>query len=198
MVNLVQRMRRLKTRLLDIRIGPGAAILPPDVKRIHLSFAYKFNDGHLGSRRVWRYYLPRLKYHNPAVSMTVSRSHDQAGPATLSVFFAPSSDASTHSATSSPAPTSSTSKGKVLSEHTPWERVEAIDMKYKRPEEILERLIEVTRAEPVLASPEDEAEFAQLEEEKERSEKDRERVMADTARARRERELLEQARNEVI
>lgn len=198
MVNLVQRMRRLKTRLLDIRIGPGAAILPPNVKRIHLSFAYKFNDGHLGPRRVWRYYLPRLKYHNPAVSMTVSRSHDQAGPATLSVFFAPSSNASTHSATSSPAPTSSTSGGKAPSEHTPWERVEAIDMKHKKPEEILERLIEVTRAEPLLPTPEDEAEFTQLEAERESSEKDRERAMADNEKARRERELLEQARNEVL
>ena len=128
--------------------------------------------------------------------MTISRSHDQAGPATLSVFLAPSSNASTHSATSSPAPTSSTSGEKALSEHTPWERVEAIDMKHQKPEQILERLIEVTRAQPVLASAEDEAELRQLENERGRIEKDRERGMAEKEKAKREREMLEQARNE--
>jgi len=31
--------------------------------------------------------LPRLKYHNPGIPMTVSRMKDQTGPATLSIFF---------------------------------------------------------------------------------------------------------------
>jgi len=31
--------------------------------------------------------LPRLKYHNPVIPMTVSRTRNQAGPATLSIFF---------------------------------------------------------------------------------------------------------------
>ena len=35
-----------------IRTGPGAAILPPEVKRIHLDFAIKINDGHAGPRSV--------------------------------------------------------------------------------------------------------------------------------------------------
>jgi large subunit ribosomal protein MRP49 len=31
--------------------------------------------------------LPRLKYHNPAIPMTVSRTTNQTGPATFSIFF---------------------------------------------------------------------------------------------------------------
>jgi hypothetical protein len=37
-------------QLLDIRVGPGAAIISSDVKRIHLNFARKMNDGHMGPR----------------------------------------------------------------------------------------------------------------------------------------------------
>jgi len=148
----------------------------------------------MGPRKVWREYLPRLKYHNPAVSMTVDRSPEQSGPATLSVFFAPIANTGSNSATASPAPTSSTSGDKAPSDHTPWERVEAIDMKHKKPEEILERLMEVTRAQAVVASGEEEVEVRELEEQRLRSERDREEVMAYNEKVRQERALLEQAR----
>jgi len=36
--------------LLAIRLGPGAAMLPPEVTRIHMDFAFKLNDGHFGPR----------------------------------------------------------------------------------------------------------------------------------------------------
>lgn len=150
----------------------------------------------MGPRKVWREYLPRLKYHNPAISMTVDRSHEQSGPATLSVFFAPTSNTSSHSATSSPAPTSSTSGDKAPSEHKPWDKVEAIDMKHKKPEEILERLMQVTKAKAVVASPDDEVEMRELEEQRRKSERDREHVMAYNEKVRQERALLEQARGE--
>jgi len=77
-----------KPKLLDIRLGPGAAILQTPPARLHLTFARKINDGHMGPRKFWHTYLPRLKYHNPAVPMTVERTDDQEGPATLSVHFA--------------------------------------------------------------------------------------------------------------
>lgn len=48
-------------QLINIRCGPGAAILPPEVTRIHLDFATKINGGHMGARFV----LPR---HQPFVS----------------------------------------------------------------------------------------------------------------------------------
>ena len=38
--------------------------------------------------RTWRNMLPRLKYHNPAISITIERTETQSDPATLTVFFA--------------------------------------------------------------------------------------------------------------
>lgn len=151
----------------------------------------------MGPRKVWREYLPRLKYHNPAVSMTVDRSPEHSGPATLSVFFAPTTNATSNSATASPAPTSSTSGDKVPSDHTPWDRVEAIDMKHKKAEEILERLMQVTKAQAVVATSEEEVEMRELEDQKARSERDREEVLAYNEKVRQERALLEQARGEL-
>jgi hypothetical protein len=39
-------------KILWIRHGPGAAILPPNVSRIHLEFAKRLNGGHMGPRFV--------------------------------------------------------------------------------------------------------------------------------------------------
>ncbi|KAI5918759.1 50S ribosomal protein mrp49 [Camillea tinctor] len=50
MVNPGKRMHILKAKLLDLRHGPGAAILPPEITRIHLDFALRWNDGHYGPR----------------------------------------------------------------------------------------------------------------------------------------------------
>ena len=130
--------------------------------------------------------------------MTIDRSHDQAGPAILSVFFAMAANASSHSATASPAPTSSTSGDKAPSDHVPWDRVEAIDMKHKKEEEILQRLMEVTKAKAVIASAEEEAELRELDEQQRKSERDREEVTAYKEKVRQEKALLEQARGELV
>ena len=50
--SLSQRMRKLQTRLLAIRLGSGALVLPKEVKRIHMRFAVNWNDGHLGPRYI--------------------------------------------------------------------------------------------------------------------------------------------------
>ena len=50
--SLSQRMRKLQTKLLSIRLGSGAYVLPKDIKRIHLRFAPKINGGHMGPRYV--------------------------------------------------------------------------------------------------------------------------------------------------
>lgn len=50
MVSLSQRMRKLQTKLLAMRLGSGAYILPKDIKRIHMRFAPKLNNGHMGPR----------------------------------------------------------------------------------------------------------------------------------------------------
>lgn len=178
-----------------MRLGRGAAILPRDIKRIHLDFAFKFNDGHLGARKVWRNYLPRLKYHNPAVSMTVNRTQNQTGPATLTIFYASPSDSPGN--TSSPAPSSSTTQSTPTSDHTPFERTETIDMKHRHESEILSDLMDLTKATPVVPTPEEEAELQQLAEEERQSGLDRARNAAYTEQKRQEKALLDQARGAV-
>ena len=169
-------MVTLCSQLLDIRLGPGAAILPKDVKRIHMDFASKINDGHFGPRKFWKIYLPRLKYHNPAVSMTVNRTTDQKGPATLTVFF------------TSPADSISPVDSSVN------ERTEVLDMKHKQESEILGQLMKITRAKQVKPTEAEELELRQIEEEKVKSEEDRRRMAAVTGQRRREAELLAQAK----
>ena len=50
MVSMQQRMRKLQTKLLAIRLGSGAFILPKDVKRLHMRFNQKIDGGHMGPR----------------------------------------------------------------------------------------------------------------------------------------------------
>ncbi|KAF2173303.1 hypothetical protein M409DRAFT_62844 [Zasmidium cellare ATCC 36951] len=186
MVSLSQRMRKLQTKLLAIRLGPGAVVLPKEVKRIHLRFAPKINGGHMGPRRFWRQELIRLKYHNPAVAMTVDRDIEQTDPATMSVHFAPEDASQTSgSATASSAPSTQT------------ERVETINMKNYTNSEILDALVQLTKAYPVEPTPEEREELAKLEEQRRKSEKDSKLSQEVRARVKREKELLEQARGDV-
>ncbi|KAJ5322301.1 hypothetical protein N7541_007582 [Penicillium brevicompactum] len=96
MVNLFKRLRKLQT-ILQTKVGTGAAIFPtlasastefPAVTRLHLTYAQKIDNGHGGARHFWRKCLPRLKYHNPGVSMSVKQTQDQSGPAALTLYFA--------------------------------------------------------------------------------------------------------------
>lgn len=178
-----------------MRLGPGAAILPKDIKRIHLDFAFKFNDGHFGARKVWRNYLPRLKYHNPTVSMTVNRSQDQAGPATLTIFYTSLHDPAT--TTSSSAPSCSTMQNAPTSNHTPFDRTKTLNMKHKHESDILSELMDLTRATPVVATPEEEMELQKLADEQKRGAIDRARNAAYTEQKRQEKALLDQARGAV-
>ncbi|KAL9128654.1 MAG: hypothetical protein Q9217_002714 [Psora testacea] len=176
----------------NIRIGPGAATLSNDVKRVHLDFAYKFNDGHLGARKVWRKYLPRLKYYNPAVSMTVNRHTDQVGPSTLTVYY--TNPPKTLSSGASSSPSSSTRLSTKTSSHVSWDRTETIDIKHRHESEILNRLIELTNAVPYQPSAEEMAELEEVKEDWSRSKRDSERQARLNEIKRQEAALLEQAR----
>jgi len=87
MVGIIARMQTMRGKLALVRNGFGAAVMPPDVKRLALQCAVKINDGHMGPRKFWRLYMPRLKYHNPEVQMDVIRTQEKGGPATLTVEF---------------------------------------------------------------------------------------------------------------
>ncbi|KAI4177341.1 MAG: hypothetical protein LQ343_000321 [Gyalolechia ehrenbergii] len=182
----------LVAQLLTVRLGAGAALLPRDVKRIHLDFASKFNDGHLGARKVWRNHLPRLKYHNPAVSMTVNRSQDQAGPAILTIFYTSPHDPAT--ATIPPRPTASITQDTPASSHTPFERTKTINMKHRHESDILSELMGLTKATPVVATPKEAVELQKLVDEEKRAALDRARNAAYTDQKRQEKALLDQAR----
>ena len=127
--------------------------------------------------------------------MTINRSHDQGGPATLSVFFAPPSKSS--SATASPAPSSSTDPSTAPSGHAPADRIATIDMRHKHESEILSKLLELTKGVSYEASPDELAELRDVEDEKRRSEEDREAQARLNEVKRQEKALLDLARGRV-
>lgn len=142
-------------------------MLPKDVRKLHLNFANKINGGHAGARKFWRHALPRLKYHNPAVSMTIHRSQDQHSPATLAIVFKDSLNPS------SPASELQSTESAILTTFSPDQasndRTEVIDVKDIRDSEIVTQLMRLTGAAQIVATPEEEAELQQLRDERERS-----------------------------
>lgn len=142
--------------------------------------------------------LPRLKYHNPAVPMTVERHSDQDGPATLTVFYADEAAASVAAGPEKPnAPTQSTSGATAPSEHTPWDRTRVIDVKGRNQSEILAELLAATEGKEVVPTEEERAQMAELEAQRQRSDYDRAEVRKVLVAKRREQEILEQARKSV-
>jgi len=127
----------------------------------------------MGPRKFWRHELVRLKYHNPSVSMTVDRNQTQDGPATMAVHFADEE------------------AGEAK------ERVETINMKNFSSSDILDALVRLTKAYPIEPTPEDREELAKLEEQQKRSERDSKLSQEVRAKAKREAQLLEQARGDV-
>ena len=67
-------------------------------------------------------------------------------------------------------------------------------MKHKRDSEILDRLLELTKATPYVASPDEEAELREVDENKTRSERDQKAQMRLNQIRRQEQALLDQAR----
>ncbi|KAI0161344.1 CI-B8 domain-containing protein [Xylariaceae sp. FL1272] len=180
MVNPGKRMNILQA-LLSLRHGPGAAILPPEVTRIHMDFAMRWNEGHFGPRKFWRECLPRLKFYNPAVPMLVNRSTNNEGPATLSIYFRqPDSEAprtpseilktmlplarQPHSSTANEHPAPPPEEG---------EHVVTIDMKNVHSDSILSDFLAKTGAVLVNPTPDEQSEMRQVKERNERGNYDR-------------------------
>ncbi|KAI2817586.1 hypothetical protein CBS63078_5014 [Aspergillus niger] len=200
MVNLFKRMRKLKTRLLNIQVGAGAATLPtvstaskefPAITRLHLTYARKIYGGHQGARHFWRNCLPRLKYHNPAIPMTVRQTEEQDGPAALTIYFA---ERASNAA-------SLLSAKDVTDKHAPApgeaEQTAVLDVKNLDYKDIWAKVKNMTGAQEIQATPEQESELQKLEQLKQQSDKDRARIAAiRQAKADQER-MLQEARGEV-
>ncbi|KAL2009758.1 hypothetical protein VTN00DRAFT_5565 [Thermoascus crustaceus] len=198
MVNLFKRMRKLKT-LLNVRVGPGAAIFPsatsatkefPAVTRLHLTYAQKIYGGHQGARHFWRNCLPRLKYHNPAVQMTVKQTEEQEGPAALTIYFA-------ERTSSAAAASSSTIQDKYAPAPLPNEKTAVLDAKNLDFKEIWKKVKTVTGAQDVPATPEEQKELEELERLRVKSEQDRARVAAIRQAKKDQERMLQEARGEV-
>ena len=115
--------------------------------------------------------------------------------AIMSIHFTSPSPNLSHT-TSDPAPP--TDSTPTPSDPDRVDRVETIDMKHLTNSEILNELIRVTGAFPVEPTPEEREEMRMLEEQRVRSERDAKESAEVRARVRRERELLEQARGDMV
>ncbi|KAL3417784.1 50s ribosomal protein mrp49 [Phlyctema vagabunda] len=195
MVSVIKRMRHLRTKLLGIRLGPGAAVLPKEVTRIHMEFAVQTN-GHYGARKFWKQYLPRLKYHNPAVPMTVNRTKDAATVPVLTIHYTDSASAAGAAPAISSTTSSTTSTGPVPASTSPppTVRTETIDMKHYQEPEILARLMELTKARQVLPTPEEAQEVEDLERKAVESEKVSQKAKIVRAAKKRAEEVIEKAK----
>ncbi|KAK5997055.1 hypothetical protein PT974_02406 [Cladobotryum mycophilum] len=193
MRSLGERLNLLR-KLVTIQCGPGAAVLPPEVSRIHLDFAITLKGGHMGARKFWKEYLPRLKYHNPAIPMIVNRHDQNQNPPTMTIYFR-----KTPTNPDSPAepPTQPSSSRTNLSKAQPPssdERIVNIDMTNKHSSHILEFFMAETRAVPLQPTNEEIAEMQSLEALRKQADIDRERVRVLRAEKKKEEDMLKRAR----
>ena len=188
-------------QMLDIRVGKGAAIFPsaasatkefPAVTRLHLTYAQKIYEGHQGARHFWRNCVPRLKYYNPGVGMTVRKTDDQSKPPALTIYFA--------ERVGSTAAAIAGSK-QITDAHAPapasGEKSAVVDLKGLSFEEIWSRVQASTGAQEVSAAPEEEAELKKLEAMKEKAVQDRQRIQGMRQAKKDQERMLAEARGEV-
>ncbi|PGH10232.1 hypothetical protein AJ79_05487 [Helicocarpus griseus UAMH5409] len=207
MVSVVKRMRALQT-LLNIRIGLGAAVLPTPtasarglspVSRIHLTYARKIYEGHGSARKFWRVCLPRLKYHNPELSMSVKQTGKQTDPAILSVYF--NSKATTPQGKTLTTPGQLEGEELLKDEHAPkpreGETVRTINLRKKTLRHIWEQFKGLTGAEDIPITEADQAQIDEIQRQKERSDLDRKRVAENRQMIKDQEKLLEAAREDV-
>ncbi|KAF4123805.1 large subunit ribosomal protein MRP49 [Geosmithia morbida] len=182
-------------KLINLQCGPGAAVLPSEVTRIHMDFAHALRNGHMGPRKFWREYLPRLKYHNPSIPMIVNR-HRQNETAPKMTIYLRDGEASSPSDQSTVAaqPASSGSGLSKAQPPGPGERVVEIDMQNKHSAQILEYFLAETRAVPLKPTEAELAEIQDLERLKKQSEYDRQYLAGVRAEKKREADMLRRAR----
>jgi large subunit ribosomal protein MRP49 len=193
MRSLGERLNKLRLKLIQLKCGSGAAILPPDVTRIHMDFAASKGGGHVGARKFWKEQLPRLKYHNPSVPMIVNRHKKNEKDPIMTVYLRKSADGAVlDSAFSQPG--SSIVNMSPAQPPTSDERVVHIDMKNKHSSHILDFLLAETKATALQPTKEDIAEMQYLDDLRRQGAIDRERLRLIIAERKKEEEMLKRAR----
>ncbi|KAK7417177.1 hypothetical protein QQX98_004780 [Neonectria punicea] len=191
MRSLGERLNLLR-KLINVRCGPGAAILPAEVTRIHLDFARTLNGGHMGARKFWLENLPRLKYHNPSVPMIVNRHTQNSQQPTLSIYLR-KPDAGAAPATRSQPASSRDNLSKAAAPDAD-ERVVTIDMTKKHSSHILEFVLAETKATVIHPTTDEIRELQELEAMRKQADVDRDRVKRLREEKKREDEMLKRAR----
>ncbi|KAH7321144.1 putative ribosomal protein MRP49 [Stachybotrys elegans] len=196
MRSLGERLHLLRKALINLRCGPGAAILPPEVSRIHLDFAARINGGHMGPRKFWRQYLPRLKYHNPSVPMIVNRHDVQTSEPMLTIYMRTNMEPGTPTPiiTSATQPESSFTNFSKAPPPGPNERIIQINAKNMHSNAICDRLLAATNAIILKPTKEEAAEIKDLEDMRQKGLVDRERMRAIQAEKKKEQDMLKRAR----
>lgn len=151
-------------------------------------------------RKFWRQVLPKLKYHNPSVSMNVEHTVQPGDPATLAVFFH-SKQSTAGSSRAPPAQTSSDTSGQTSG---PSDRADSssvmktIAMKDKHSDDILREFIELTNAKQVESTAADQAMLEELRESEEAGARHRAQSAILKAERMREQASLKAAQQEAI
>jgi large subunit ribosomal protein MRP49 len=144
--------------------------------------------------------LPRIKYRNPSIPISITRHTDPDGPSLLHIYTRasqpkeiqnptpPNPSAPNSSATPNPQTT-------LVPDTSP--PTHTLNIRDQQESEILEALCKTVKVQVVEPSEEEKEEMRELEAFKERSEKDRVEVREKLVKERREQELLKLARGEV-
>lgn len=141
--------------------------------------------------------LPRIKYRNPSLPISVTRHDDPNGPAYLHIYTSATASRSAPQAANTPgSANASPTAANTLTPETSAP-THTVDIKTLDESEILEALMEKTGAVQLQPPPEEVQEMAEIEEFKQRAEKDRAEVREKLMKVRREEELLRMARGEV-
>ena len=148
---------------------------------------------------------PRLKYHNPAIPMTVRRSDDKTFPAILSVFMRGDPPPASPPSTAPPAyrpvgPNDEMVRWKPDAprrEPAPGERIVEISMQHRSEADIWDELVRVTGARQVEPTPAEVEEMDRMAAQRRVSDADRERTRAVWEAVQRERNILKMAKGEM-
>ncbi|KAF5255317.1 hypothetical protein FANTH_63 [Fusarium anthophilum] len=192
MRSLGERFNKLRA-IISLRCGPGAAILPPEVTRIHMDFATSFKNGHMGAKKFWRENLPRLKYHNPSVPMIVNRHSRNNKKPTISIYLR-KPDASTPTPATRSQPSSSRNNMSKATPPDADEKIITVDMTEKHSSHILEYVLAETRAVPIKPTKEEIRELQELDAMARQAEVDRARMRSLREEKKREEDMLKRAR----
>lgn len=158
---------------------------------MHLTYAQKIYNGHQGARHFWRQCLPRLKYHNPSIPITVKQTGEQDGPAALTIYF---SENASNAATLNAAKDINDKYAPAAAQSEKTAVVDLRDLDWKR---IWDKVRIMTGAKEVQASAKEEEEVKKLEQMAVQSVKDQERNAKIRQTKRDQERMLQEARGEV-